>query len=67
VSYDETDMGRPHSWIIDDPYGDYHGRYADARGCGIALPDMDFRTILKPQESTRKWCHFVRPKKERMT
>lgn len=49
------------SFIIDDPYGDYHTNYTDHHGSHIEMPYNDFITIQNTVNSLSKWAHFITP------
>jgi hypothetical protein len=48
------------SFIIDDPWGDYHTGYANHNGNDIILSLDDFDALIKPQgRACKKWGHIV--------
>ena len=47
------------SFIIDDPYGDYHDAYKTTKGNDIIMSKEDFITIFKPvDDKDIKMCHY---------
>lgn len=56
-NYDEK--GFDWSWIIDDPYGDWHTRYRSHRGNNILFSHNEFERIFSRGPDVH-YAHFVR-------
>jgi hypothetical protein len=46
------------SWIIDDPYGNYHTSYQDHRGNDMRFLPEEFDRLTKVVCSNTKWAHL---------
>nr|DAT09733.1 MAG TPA: peptidase [Caudoviricetes sp.] len=60
VGYKKDSTGKLSSFIIDDPWGDYRTKYANANGDDIEMPVADFMRIMKPRNASHKFGHIVR-------
>ena len=59
VGYKKDAGGKLTSFIIDDPWGDYHTKYANTNGDDIEMPIADFMQIMKPCNADHKFGHIV--------
>ena len=59
VGYNKDSAGKLSSFIIDDPWGDYRTKYANANGDDIEMPVADFMRIMKPRNAAHKFGHIV--------
>ena len=59
VGYNKDSAGKLSSFIIDDPWGDYRTKYANANGDDIEMPVADFMRIIKPRNAAHKFGHIV--------
>ena len=57
----EIDLKLVESFIIDDPYGDWHTGYNDHHGNNIEFSPTNFNNIFRVQKNMlKKWAHLVR-------
>lgn len=59
VGYKTDDAGKLASFTLDDPWGNYHTKYADANGNDIDMPVDDFVSIIRSAGSALKCGHIV--------
>ena len=58
IRHESIDMSKIESFIIDDPYGNYHTGYKDHHGNDIEFSFMELNKLLYAQgDSENKWAH----------
>lgn len=54
----DVDLSKIDSFIIEDPYGDYHTEYKDYNGKDVIVPISEYREIFHTVNKDSQWAHL---------